>query len=61
VEVFAQGLTMHFSSCFLQKMRIVNMKFRVHDSSMTPNGNLGEVIKKEQIQTSIANAHAWRK
>lgn len=29
-------------------------------STMTPNGKLGEVIKKEQIQTSIANAHAWR-
>lgn len=29
-------------------------------STMTPNGKLGEVIKKEQIQTSITNAHAWR-
>jgi hypothetical protein len=37
------------------------MKFRVHDSTMTPNGKLAEVIKNEQIQTSIANAHAWRK
>jgi hypothetical protein len=29
-------------------------------SKMTPNGKLGEVIKKEQIPTSIENAHAWR-
>jgi pimeloyl-ACP methyl ester carboxylesterase len=29
-------------------------------SKMTPKGKLGEVIKREKIQTSIANAQAWR-
>jgi pimeloyl-ACP methyl ester carboxylesterase len=29
-------------------------------SKLTPNGKLGQVIKQEKIQTSIAGAQAWR-
>lgn len=85
--VVLESATRFFPSCFLLKMKKIDMKSKVlrfflggmcffaaavslaapaippfyqEVSKMTPNGKLGEVIKKEQIQTSIANAKAWR-
>lgn len=59
---FAQGLVFSFS-CFAFSCALAGppvAPFYESVTQMSPNGKLGEIIKKEQIPTSLKGALAWK-
>ncbi len=62
MKSFAQGLVLAFSCCAFGGTVAAPPMAPFYESvmQMTPAGKLGQIIKKEQIPTSLKDAQAWK-